>query len=264
MYYTVTYSEDSNGWTSFHSFEPLWMANMNNNLYTFKNGKVWKHHSNQRRNNYYGVDNDSIIQTVFNNSPSQEKVFKTLKLKGVSAEAWSAVLSSELGTGSIAAGAYEKKEGNWYSYIRRDVDSIDATYLSIQGIGTYLTAIEGSGFITIVMMGNLLNFVNQKSSTHNSGDLLYKYDGTTNAKVLIGQVDFMIYDSVANRTILTYVASGSTLDLPLDTEFLFAAKNSQTESYGLRGAYMDVTLTNSETDYVELFSIESEISQSYQ
>jgi hypothetical protein len=240
------------------------MAAMNNNFYTFKNGKVWKHHTNSLRNNYYGIGNDSVLQTVLNDFPSQPKVFKTVKLKGVSAQAWEAVVLSDLGSGTLPAEAYEKKEGNWYSYIRRNPGDIDPTYLSIQGIGTYSTAVTGTGFITLVFKGNLLSVINQKSSTQNSGDLLYKYQTATNNKVLIGQVDFLVYDSVANLTILTYVASGATLSLPLSTEFIFSAKNSQTESYGLRGVYMDITLSNSETQYVELFSVESELSQSYQ
>ena len=61
---TITYSENLQGWTSFHSFEPDWMAGMNNDFYTFKNGKVWKHHSNATRNNYYGTQYNSVMQTV--------------------------------------------------------------------------------------------------------------------------------------------------------------------------------------------------------
>ncbi len=263
-YETLTYSDSLKGWTSFHSYEPYWMTSMNNDFYTFKNGKVWKHHTNQTRNNYYGVNNSSVIQTVLNEAPSQPKVFKTIKLKGTSGEAWAAVVSSDIGSGTLPADAYQKKEGNWYSYIRRNTGDIDPTYLSIQGVGKYSSSILGTGFITLVFNGNLLSYINQKATTYNNGDLLYKYDASTGNKVLIGQVDFLVYDNVTDLTVLTYVASGATLLLPLNTEFIFSAKNSQTESYGLRGVYMDVTLTNDETSYIELFSVESELSQSYQ
>lgn len=260
---TITYSENLQGWTSFHSFNPDWMAGMNNDFYTFKNGKVWKHHSNSTRNSYYGTTYDSTIRTIFNVEADSPKMFKTLKLKGKSDLPWSATILSDLNDGQIEETDYEKKEGNWYSYIRRNENNIDPTYLSVQGVGKYLEAIIGTGFITIVVNGNLLNYVNQKTDGEESGDLLYKYDSSNN-KVLIGQVDFLVYDSVNNNTIITYVASGGTLLLPTDQEFIFAVKNSQAESFGLRGAYMDVTLTNSETDEVELLTVASEVFKSYQ
>ena len=260
---TITYSETLQGWTSFHSFEPDWMAGLNNDFYTFKDGKVWKHHSNATRNNYYGTQYNSVIQTIFNVEADSPKMFKVLKLKGKSNEAWSAVVLSDLNDGSMAATDYEKKEGNWYTYIRRNEDNIDPTYLSVQGVGKYSEAIIGTGFITIVVNGNLLNYVNQKTDGEESGDLLYKYDSSNN-KILIGQVDFMVYDTINNNTIITYVAFGGTLLLPTDQEFIFAVKNSQAESYGLRGAYMDVTLTNTESEEVELLAVASEVFKSYQ
>ena len=57
--YTVTFDEKVKGWTSFHSFYPEWMIGMNNNLFTFQNGNLYIHHSDEvNRNTYYGVNND--------------------------------------------------------------------------------------------------------------------------------------------------------------------------------------------------------------
>ena len=41
---TVSYSEKSNGWSSFKSFHPESGVSLNNQYYTFKNGEIYKHH----------------------------------------------------------------------------------------------------------------------------------------------------------------------------------------------------------------------------
>ena len=39
---TLTYDEKVRGWTSFHSYVPDYMINLNNEFYTFKNGQLYK------------------------------------------------------------------------------------------------------------------------------------------------------------------------------------------------------------------------------
>lgn len=274
---TITYSENLQGWTSFHSFEPDWMAGMNNDFYTFKNGKVWKHHSNATRNNYYGTQYDSVMRTVFNVQADSPKMFKTLKLKGKSAEAWSADIVSDLNTGLIADTDYEKKEGNWYAYIRRDAGDLDLTYLSTLGLGIVDGTNVGGDTVEITMPnGDYTKGVGVKSSGQDNGDLVFEatVDITdpdnkriTSTSAKLGQVQSISYNSVSNETTLVMVkhpfASGAP-GRPSDDNLIIVAKNSQAESFGLRGAYMDVTLTNTESEEVELLTVASEVFKSYQ
>jgi hypothetical protein len=51
MEYTLTYSQQTQGWPSFYSFNPDWIIGMNNFLYTFKGGDLYKHNVNNARNN---------------------------------------------------------------------------------------------------------------------------------------------------------------------------------------------------------------------
>ena len=53
--YTLTYSENSNGWPSFYSYMPEYLVGLNNYLYSFSGGNIFQHNSNEVRNNYYGV-----------------------------------------------------------------------------------------------------------------------------------------------------------------------------------------------------------------
>jgi len=75
---TITFSPSAQGWTSFWDYNPDWMLGLNSSFYTWKQGQLYKHDSNNTRNNFYGVGYSSSITTVFNAEPTQNKVFKTL------------------------------------------------------------------------------------------------------------------------------------------------------------------------------------------
>ena len=91
---TVSYSENSKGWTSFFSYIPEQMVGMNNFFYSFKGGNIYQHNTNALRNNYYGVQYMSQIKSVFNEVPLENKVFKTLNIEGENA--WTATLETDL------------------------------------------------------------------------------------------------------------------------------------------------------------------------
>lgn len=272
--YTLTYSDSLNGWTSFHSFHPLWMAGMNNNFYTFKDGKVWKHHVNETRNNYYGTQYSSVIQTILNTEPSMVKVFKTIKLKGTGDTSWSAVLSSDLGSGNIPLQGYQKKEGNWYGYIRRNDGDLSNTFLSTRGVGIVAASSVIGDEVQINILGDVSAGISVKTVTpapQDNGDLLYagvvSGDNITSIGPKLGQVLSVSYNPNTDLTTILMVKHPLEPGAPTPIatgRYLMAAKSSTAESYGLRGVYADVTLTNSETDHTELFLISSELSKSYQ
>jgi hypothetical protein len=277
---TITYSESLQGWTSFHSYEPEWMAGMNNDFYTFKGGKVWKHHTNQVRNQYYGEDFDTVIQTVLNASSDSPKMFKTLKLKGKSDIPWSASVVSDLNDGFIPVEGYEKKEGNWYGYVRRNEGDLDLKYLSTLGLGIVAATATIGDEVQINIVGDVSTGVSQKTvasvgppivDARDNGDLLFDADivnnTITNVGTKLGQVKTISYNPNTDLTTIVMVkhpeASGAPTP-PAIGKYLISAKNSTAESYGLRGAYMDITLTSSEKDEVELLLVASEVFKSYQ
>lgn len=108
MIYTLTYSESTQGWASFYSYEPDWMIGMNNYFYTYKGGNLYRHNTNATRNNFYGVQYTSRLKSVFNDIPLENKLFKTLNLEGD--DSWSATMVTDLqDTGFIQAPWFEKK-----------------------------------------------------------------------------------------------------------------------------------------------------------
>ena len=94
---------------------------------------------------------------------------------------------------------------------------------------------------------------------------------TTEVGSYICQGDKIYKDVAGVNTEIGMVTSisGSIINIspvviaPNPTDFLFASKDSVAESYGLRGYYMSVKMTNNSTSRVELFSFASETIKSY-
>ena len=246
---TITYSPSGQGWTSRWSYEPDLMIGMNNVFYTWKNGFLYKHDSNSTRNAFYInlanlPDEDyytftSTITTIFNQEPTTNKMFKTLELE--SNEAWVADITTDLNTGNIQDRWFVEKEGSWFAHVRRDSDDGDNRSISTQGIGNVLS------YDTLV-----ITFAFNIGSSVSQGDSIY--NAQSGSLVLVGEV--ASHDS----TSITLVSASST---PNPGDFLVYVKNSVAESYGARGYYMEVLLTNNSTSEVELFEVSTNIFKSF-
>ena len=83
---TISYSELSKGWTSFKSFIPQGGLSINNRFYTFFNGHMWEHYSNDLYNNFYGEQYNSDITLILNDSPENVKSFGNINYEGSEAK----------------------------------------------------------------------------------------------------------------------------------------------------------------------------------
>lgn len=245
--YTITYSPMLEGWTSFHSYYPEWMTNMNNFLYTFKSGELWKHNTNATRNSWYGAASDaSKVTIIFNDAPSESKMFKTLACETDSP--WKATITTDLNTGVMEASYFELKEGDYFTYIRRNPGTVDLKAMSTQGIGA-------ASVVTLISAGNYrIDFTFNIGSTISVGDTIYI--GAGGGLTISGIV------TAHNATSVTInMVVGGTV--PVAGNFIVFVKNAVAESYGARGYYMEVLLENTSSTAVELFAISSQIFKSY-
>ena len=253
---TLTYSPSGTGWTSFHSYLPEYILGMNSIFYTFKNGDLYKHHDNATRNNYYGAQYSSTVTPVFNDQPIEAKMFKVLEIEGT--DPWDVVVTTDLTTGFIDKDYFVKKEGAYYANILRNPGSLDLRETSAQGIGDCI-GVTGT-FPTIIVI-TFANPVSALISPRNPaiggsiGDVAYV--GTGVGITAIGDITAVSTSSPYTITIATSVST------PVVGDFIMFLKNSQIESYGARGYYADVKLTNSLTTETELFSVSSEVFQSF-
>lgn len=236
---TITFSPSSKGWTSFWSYNPDWMLGLNSSFYTWKQGQLYKHDSNSTRNNFYGVNYPSIVTTVFNQDPTQNKVFKTLSLD--STHPWNATSNTDLSDGYNDAAYFLEKEANWFSYIRSIAGTNDSHELYTQGLGQVLG----------LTPPNTIELANVDSNI-SAGDLLYIYDTNINSLTLIGTVTSNT-DTSVTFSLVTSPAVG---------DYIVYIKNNLAESFGLRGYFMQVELSILESSPVELFEVSSSVFKS--
>lgn len=245
---TVSYSPGVKGWPSFYSFIPEYTQGMNNYLYTFNNGQLYRHNTNALRNNFYGVQYNTTIKSVFNKGPLENKLFKTLILE--SDAPWSATLATDLPqVGSIADTYFEKKEGNYFAFVRFLETDINLLMRYANGIANVATVDATTPNATTLTFASSVNI----GSIISIGDMVY-YGSTPS----LGGVVTALTGQVV--TIDTTITGASA---PSNGDFILYVKNTVAESHGVMGHYCEYELTNTSTSKVELFSVGSESMKSF-
>ncbi len=250
--YTLTYSSKVQGWPSFYSYTPEQIVGMNQYLYTFNGGNLYRHNVNDDRNDFYDLGSaDTTITTIFNSAPTVQKVFKTLGLEA--SDAWEADVSSDLqAERQIDREWFEEKEGDFFAFVRGLTDSTNNLLLrSANGLGTVTTvdatdpAATTLTFPTGFEIGSIVSI----------GDKIY----ATSAIVQSGQVIAPL-DPVSNVVTVDTTVAGSTV--PSNGEFIFYVKNQVAESHGILGHYCQVTFTNSLDTPTEMMAVNTDIMKS--
>ena len=269
---TVSYSDGVKGFPSFYSYHPNYMIGMNNYFYSFDKGNLYRHNSNDRRNSYYGVDYNSTITSVFNESPLENKLFKTINLESDSS--WSVDFTSDIQTtGYINSTSFVKKEGAWFAYLRTEgsvagigtpIDSQQYPLRSIMGIMNS-TARGGTIANPIIQFdiganSSLASYINPQI---NVNDFIYWSDLTgTNELTYAGKIQSIAYSAINGIVSITIDAAGAVV-IPAGTLYFAAVKDQIAESYGILGHYGRFTLTNGDITATELFAVESDVMKSY-
>tara|TARA_R110002096_G_scaffold74454_3_gene176535 strand:+ start:210 stop:1043 length:834 start_codon:yes stop_codon:yes gene_type:complete len=271
--YTLSYSEGVQGFPSFYSYHPDFMIGMNNYFYSFNQGNLYRHNTNEVRNSYYGVNYNSQITSVFNESPLENFIFKTISLE--SDAAWTVDFFSDMQlTGFINSTSFVKKEGAWFAYLRTEgavegigtpIDAGQYPLRSILGI-TNSTLRGGTVANPIVqfdigIQSDLATYLNPQI---NVNDFLYHSNLTATPPELTyaGKIQSIAYSPINGIVSLTIDAAGAAV-IPAGSLYFAAVKNQIAESYGVLGHYGRFKLTNSSTTAIELFAVESNVMKSY-
>jgi hypothetical protein len=201
------------------------MIGMNNYLYSFKGGDLYRHNTNETRNNYYDVQYSSTITSVINEQPLENKLFKTIMLESDSA--WSGTfISDQQTTGSISADWFVQKEGAWFAFMRNTgatpAGENEYPLRSLNGISSSTSvnsaapaAVEvnfnvNTSIGSILSIGDTLYFISSPIGTNStSGTTLT--DATKNFTTLgVQPGDTVINTSVVPNTSTTVSVVGTT------------------------------------------------------
>lgn len=272
MQYTLTYSSGVDGWVSFYSYNPDWIIGMNNYLYTFKGGNLYRHNTNETRNTFYydwWNRNDppapqnafvpTSVQSVINNSPLENKLFKTISLQGDAT--WEVQLETDLQySGYIQSDWFDRKEATYYAFIRNNSQG-ELSLRSVNGIGNSYNV---SGFPPVVDFP--LSPLVELGGIISIGDYVYFTDplnisGTLNFAGAVQNV-IVNYPRGINQLVIDASLPG-TIPITNDVNYFLYIKNSVSESHGVLGHYCTFTIENGSSSKIELFAVESEVMKSF-
>jgi hypothetical protein len=261
---TLSYSESAQGWPSFYSFLADYMIGMNGFFYSWSGGDLYRHNTNDLRNNYYGVQYTSTITGVLNVEPKTIKLFKTMSYE--SDDMWDCTsLLTDLSTGSMLSTYFVQKEGEWFTFLREVQGTKDFRDRNVNGIGSCTDVSGPIGAVVItftVSVGNILSIGDYVYSTPIAGDPPM----ATGAPIYVGQITSV--DSVNQSvTVDTQVVEPGPVGIagtpPNIGDYIFFFKDVVAESHGARGYFMEFTLENVNTAAVELFAVGGSVMKSY-
>jgi hypothetical protein len=240
-YYTRTFSKD--GWQGLFTFDPEAMTSMGAHLYSFKNGQMYKHSAGSDRNTFYGVESPSKIIGVINQSPFENKVFKTFMTD--STTTWKASFETDQKMGEIEAEWFDLKEGDYFAHIRNLSDDVDPDLRSARGIGEAESVTASGGALTITFPFTI-------DIRPMVGDKAYRSSG--GGPSLIGTIASVSPSAIVISAPYTAPAPG---------QLIMVIKDSTAESYGLLGYYMRYELELNSNAPSEIFHVETDVLRSY-
>lgn len=241
--FTISYSEASKGWTSFHDFLPDIMVGMNNSFYTLESIYVHKHYSGDNYSIIYDGIMDSVLIFSVNKDASMIKDLLSLSIEGNTP--WHTEITAYINDGDnnevsyIKQNEYQEKEGIFYAHTRRVQTSVRQSYRNNYGIGT-IDSIDGN---TIKV---------SKNSLLSENDILIDSIGGGSSLII----------SVSHDINFSYI----TVENPSNFyagNFIYGSKDQRIEGDNIRGYLFMIKLTSFELTRAELFAVNSNVVKSY-
>lgn len=125
---TYIYNTNDNRWKPRQSYIPEYVCSNALVFVSFKNGELYTHNTNDTRNNFYGVQYDSVISLVSNPEPSRIKAFDSIWQR--STKLFSCPTLGDItlpATGNytemqsrLLSNLFVAKEGQYYAYFLRN------------------------------------------------------------------------------------------------------------------------------------------------
>ena len=263
--FTLGWDTEDSVWNSKYSFVPEAITTLDDMMYSFKGGAMYKHSETANRTTYYGAGSPagSVVEVVSAYNPSMVKAYESVSLEGT--DAWAGALSNTDQSTAISStsvtvdgilypyGDFEKKERNFYAYVPRDNSSNTIA-------GGQITNLSGTS--EVYALGVVASFTSG-SITFTSpisdipfpvGANLYKVTGSN-----LTQYAFNVSGVTGDKTISTSaVTTGATNG---DVVVAISA-NSIIEGDQMRDYFMKIRLSNSNPQEVELYAVNAVYAQS--
>lgn len=235
--FTLAFYEPANRWSTFYSFIPEYMANINSLFFTFKNGDMYKHEATgSPYNSFYGVTYPSAFTPVVNDAPFDVKAFYAVMIDGTTQ--LNITASTNLNGTTMSGDNFVLREGRYYGQFPfATTSSGDSAILAVGEVDSKQTnnlTIEGDISHSGIFVGDTLHDNNGNTSTIQS----------------------------INGNVLTIAPSGGFGS----GDFVFVVRNNFIDGDRLRGNYIELACTMTTANQnkeQEVYSIDVEASKSY-
>lgn len=106
--------------SGFMDYLPEFMCSSNQDIVSFKNGRIWTHETNALYNNFYAIQYNSDVWIVGNIDPSGEKVFNNISIE--SSHGWDVpeFTNNKGQLTSLIESDFELNEGIYYAALFKD------------------------------------------------------------------------------------------------------------------------------------------------
>jgi len=136
-YNTVSYDEKAQGWISRYSYKPDQSFSLRNQHYTTTGTQIWLHNSlNVNYNNFYNVQDNSLVKFIVNPEVSNQKVFKSINYEGSNGWQVSSFISDETGPGTYTSSSesYNDIANRVLSYVEGAYDSANPPNTGVSAV----------------------------------------------------------------------------------------------------------------------------------
>lgn len=243
--FTAAYDVNDNVWVTLYSFRPEAVASIDDTMFSFKGGVMYKHSSAAPRSRYYDdATSYTEVEVVSNNEPSMVKSYEAISLEGDSA--WAAEFNNTDQSTSLLVGDFSQRERNWYAYIPRDSSANTGT--------STITALSGSSEVFVLgevatggVSGSTITFTTEVGEVpFPIGGQLFRVSGST----LIAMNLTVTAISGPNQI----TASGAVINVSAGNTIVVLG-NGAIEGDQMRDYYIKTKLTSTASDEIELYAV---------
>lgn len=243
---TIAYDTEDKVWNTRYSFVPEAYENMDNYMYTFKDGRMYRHTDAATRNSFYGSGTTSTLKLIsaFNNS--MVKVAEALSIEGN--KPWDFKFTTS-GTASqdtvtVSGSSMVLKEGAYYINVPM---SISASTTSNRTVIGYVAATGTWASGATITLGNPIVAPFQVSG--NTAILCLNASGATVSTL----TNYKKIEQVDRNTIQLSNVSGATPSIATGT-ILVVDSNASVDGDPIRGPYFLIELSNSDIVPIEAYA----------
>jgi hypothetical protein len=245
---TIAYDMEDKVWNTRYSFKPEAYEHLDNFLYTFKGGAMYRHTDAAPRNTFYGSESASSIKLIsaFNNS--MVKTAEAFSIEGNAPWSFKFSLSGQTARETVTVDNLSLRESMYYASVPR-LNAASNQAVSNRAVIGYVTATGTWASGVTLTIGNPITTPFQASGNSFIGALT----SSTTTTIYDSVSGYALIQASGTNTILLSNLSGSTMSIPTGT-ILVADSQASIDGDPVRGPFFIIDVTRSGTTPIEAYA----------